>query len=570
MTTLIVIACYLSLLVLLGFLSNRLFRGTSKDYFVASHSIGPFLLLMSVFGTTMTAFALVGSTGKSFERGIGTYGLMASISGLVHAAIFFLIGIKLWAFGKKHGYLTQIQFFRDRFDSDKLGYLLFPILVLLVVPYLLIGIIGAGKTIEPVTAGAFPALFTSPSATPWLGGIPPWLTGLVVCLVVLSYVFMGGSRGAAFANAFQTIVFMVMGLVAFVFIIKALGGVENTGKIPARISEQSTVVQDYRFDKKLASVVANDPPKVIGRVVSSEGENIVDQQPHLWREATRVEFKKKNPQTGELFPFERELGFSFITFVTYLFIPLSVGMFPHLFQHWLTAKSAKSFRLTVIAHPLCIMIVWVPCVLVGVWASGVLPPGIPPPAVLSAMLNLLVGDPILIGLLTAGVLAAIMSSLDSQFLCLGTIFTNDIVIHRAGKKKYSDNQIISIARIFIVCIVGLTYFLAMLAKDANVFDLAIWCFSGFSALFPLVFAALYWKRATKQGAVASILAAVFTWFYYFHLSGYGGEYLVGPGVVPAAICFLASSVAMVLVSLLTEPPSSETLAKFFPPKKPQS
>jgi SSS family solute:Na+ symporter len=570
MTTLIVIACYLSLLVLLGFLSNRLFRGTSKDYFVASHSIGPFLLLMSVFGTTMTAFALVGSTGKSFERGIGTYGLMASISGLVHAAIFFLIGIKLWAFGKKHGYLTQIQFFRDRFDSDKLGYLLFPILVLLVVPYLLIGIIGAGKTIEPVTAGAFPALFTSPSATPWLGGIPPWLTGLVVCLVVLSYVFMGGSRGAAFANAFQTIVFMVMGLVAFVFIIKALGGVESTGKIPARISEQSTVVQDYRFDKKLASVVANDPPKVIGRVVSSEGENIVDQQPHLWREATRVEFKKKNPQTGELFPFERELGFSFITFVTYLFIPLSVGMFPHLFQHWLTAKSAKSFRLTVIAHPLCIMIVWVPCVLVGVWASGVLPPSIPPPAVLSAMLNLLVGDPILIGLLTAGVLAAIMSSLDSQFLCLGTIFTNDIVIHRAGKKKYSDKQIISIARIFIVCIVGLTYFLAMLAKDANVFDLAIWCFSGFSALFPLVFAALYWKRATKQGAVASILAAVFTWFYYFHLSGYGGEYLVGPGVVPAAICFLASSVAMVLVSLLTEPPSSETLAKFFPSKKPQS
>ncbi len=141
MTTLIVIACYLCLLLTLGFFSNRLFRGTSKDYFVASHSIGPFLLLMSVFGTTMTAFALVGSTGKSFERGIGTYGLMASISGLVHAGIFFLIGIRLWAFGKKYGYITQIQFFRDRFDSDKLGYFLFPILVLLVVPYLLIGII---------------------------------------------------------------------------------------------------------------------------------------------------------------------------------------------------------------------------------------------------------------------------------------------------------------------------------------------------------------------------------------------------------------------------------------------
>ncbi|MEC7800484.1 MAG: sodium:solute symporter family protein [Verrucomicrobiota bacterium] len=564
MTTLFVIIGYLCLLLALGFFSNRLFRGTSKDYFVASHSIGPFLLLMSVFGTTMTAFALVGSTGKSFERGIGTYGLMASISGLVHAAIFFLIGIRLWAFGKKHGFITQIQFFRARFESDSIGYLLFPILVLLVIPYLLIGIIGAGKTIEPVTAGAFPALFTNPTAPQWLGGVPPWLTGLVVSLVVLSYVFMGGSRGAAFANTFQTIVFMIMGLVAFTFIINALGGINNAGKVPARINEKGLIVQDYYFDKKSEQLRENLPPKTIGRVVDSENSNLTNQQPHFWREPVNAEFKKKNPKTGELVPFERELGIPFITFVTYLFIPLSVGMFPHLFQHWLTARSAKSFRLTVIAHPLCIMIVWVPCVLVGAWASGVLPPGIPPPAVLSAMLNLLVGDPVLIGLLTAGVLAAIMSSLDSQFLCLGTIFTNDIVIHRAGADKYSDKQIIFIARCFIVVIVALTYGLAMLAKNANVFDLAIWCFSGFSALFPVIFAALYWKRTTKQGAIASIIAALVTWLYYFHESGYGGEYMVGPGIVPAAICFGASAVVLVLVSLFTEPPSKETLDKFFP------
>ena len=566
MTTLIVIIGYLCLLLALGFFSNKLFRGTSKDYFVASHSIGPFLLLMSVFGTTMTAFALVGSTGKSFERGIGTYGLIASISGLVHAAIFFLIGIRLWAFGKKHGFITQIQFFRARFESDSIGYLLFPILVLLVIPYLLIGIIGAGKTIEPVTAGAFPALFTNPTAPQWLGGVPPWLTGLVVSLVVLSYVFMGGSRGAAFANTFQTIVFMIMGLVAFVFIINALGGINNAGKVPARINEKGLVVQDYQFDKQKAQLEANEPPKPIGQVIDFENSNLTNQQPHFWREPVTVEFKKKMPKSGEIVPFERELGIPFITFVTYLFIPLSVGMFPHLFQHWLTARSAKSFRLTVIAHPLCIMVVWVPCVLVGAWASGVLPPGIPPPAVLSAMLNLLVGDPILIGLLTAGVLAAIMSSLDSQFLCLGTIFTNDIVIHRAGEKKYSDKQIIFIARCFIVVIVAVTYGLAMLAKNANVFDLAIWCFSGFSALFPVIFAALYWKRTTKQGAIASIIAALLTWLYYFHESGYGGEYMVGPGIVPAAICFGASAIVLIAVSLFTKPPSEETLDKFFPKK----
>ena len=564
MTTLLVIIFYLCLLLGLGFFSNRLFRGTSKDYFVASHSIGPFLLLMSVFGTTMTAFALVGSTGKSFERGIGTYGLMASISGLVHAGIFFLVGIRLWAFGKKHGYITQIQFFRSRFESDGLGYLLFPILVLLVVPYLLIGIIGAGKTIEPVTAGAFTEIFTNPSAPQWLGGVPPWLTGLVVSLVVLTYVFMGGSRGAAYANTFQTIVFMVMGLVAFVYIINGLGGLEQAGKVPARITDKGVVVQDYQFDRKLGELQKNETPKPIGKVLSSENSNLTNKQPHLSRTPVLIEFKKKNPKTGEINAFERELGIPFITFVSYFFIPLSVGMFPHLFQHWLTAKSAKAFRLTVIAHPLCIMVVWVPCVLVGAWASGVLPPGIPPPAVLSAMLKLLVGDPILTGLLTAGVLAAIMSSLDSQFLCLGTMFTNDIVVHRAGSKKYSDKQVILIARIFIVVIVALTYILAMFAKDANVFDLAIWCFSGFSALFPIVFAALYWKRATKQGAVASVLSALLSWLYFFHLSGYGGEMVIGPGIIPAAVCFMVATIAMIGVSLVTKPPSEETLKKFFP------
>lgn len=222
MTVLIVILCYLALLLGLGLMSGRLSRGTSKDYFVASHSIGPFLLLMSVFGTTMTAFALVGSTGKAFERGMGVYGLMASISGLVHVICFFAIGIRLWSFGMKHGFVTQIQFFRSRFESNALGYVLFPILVGLVIPYLLIGVIGAGKTILPVTAGAFPEAFPHPNPL-WTGGIPFWLGGLGICLIVLAYVFAGGSRGAAWANTFQTLVFMAMGVVAFTFIVQSLG-----------------------------------------------------------------------------------------------------------------------------------------------------------------------------------------------------------------------------------------------------------------------------------------------------------------------------------------------------------
>ena len=128
MTVIAIIAVYLVVLLVLGAVASRYFRGSSEDYMVASHSIGPFLLLMSLFGTTMTAFALVGSSGEAYTDGIGVYGMLASSSGIIHSLCFLLIGVKLWSFGKRYGYTTQVQFFRDRLESDRIGLLLFPIL----------------------------------------------------------------------------------------------------------------------------------------------------------------------------------------------------------------------------------------------------------------------------------------------------------------------------------------------------------------------------------------------------------------------------------------------------------
>ena len=189
MTPLGIIFGYLALLLGVGLFSNRLFRGTSRDYMLASQTIGPFFLLMSLFGTTMTAFALVGSTGKAFQLGVGVYGMLASASGIVHSACFFLVGLKLWGWGKRYGYTTQIQFFRDRLESNSIGLLLFPILVGLVIPYLLVGVISAGGVINKVSAGAFQSWGWFESSG---YGMPPWLASLLVCCVVLMYVFFGG------------------------------------------------------------------------------------------------------------------------------------------------------------------------------------------------------------------------------------------------------------------------------------------------------------------------------------------------------------------------------------------
>jgi SSS family solute:Na+ symporter len=545
MTPLIIIGAYLSLLLLLGLVSNRLFKGTAADFFLASRGIGSFLLLMSLFGTTMTAFALVGSTGESFKRGVGVYGLMASWAGIVHSACFFLVGIKLWSWGKRFGYTTQIQFFRDRFESHNIGLVLFPILVGLVIPYLLIGVIGAGVTIEKVTAGALPGLFPGgegPGAAK-AGALPFWAGSGLICAVVMIYVFFGGVRGTAWANAFQTVVFLGLGIVTFFVIADRLGGP----------TEATAMVQSQNPEKLRRSVREDDPLT------------------RYHQQVAIYEAKMAAGQSGpQLKSPHRPQGIGHAQFLSYLFIPLSVGMFPHLFQHWLTAKSARSFKLAVVLHPILIMIVWVPCVLLGAWATSAVWNGDPvvpygftnANAVLALMVNKLTG-PVLTGFLTAGILAAIMSSLDSQFLCIGSIFTNDIVDHYFGGGKLSDRAKVMSGRVFVIFIVALTYWLAQ-TRPGAVFTLGVWCFTGFAGLFPVVLAAVYWRRVTKAGAYAGILTTAATWVYLFVESGYGrhGEFLVW-GMMPVALIIACSAISLVVVSVLTPPPAAQTIQKFF-------
>lgn len=676
-----VVIGYLVLLLGLGIYSSTLFKGTSRDYFVASRSIGSFMLLMSVFGTTMTGFALVGSTGQSFLKGIGVYGAMASWSGLVHSAIFFLVGIRLWAIGKRNGYVTQVQFFRDRFQSQTFGYVLFVLLILLIIPYLLIGILSAGSFVAASTKGMYG----------WGDGIPPWLTGLVICSVVLTYVFLGGIRSAAWANTFQTLVFMVTGVVAFFMISQKIshdianhkdaGMIENiryatefTDDQPeARrllvrgvhaedhkqfqednveyrikfiqegekdpeaeweeqkatwaegISTELEKLQEHdkdgdftvspdefksipKGDRKVFAVVITEALKAGGETAEQvttylpDHEGLKDTLATL--RSTGLEEAKATPDDFNslairllILPTKPEAGtepktaaapveptptFSDLLFISYLFIPISVGMFPHVFQHWLTAKSAKSFRLPIIAHPICIAIVWLPCILIGVWAAGLhaaaesgsLPTeelnsafaGLSNPNhVLGTMVQVLVDNPLLTGLLMAGVLAAIMSSLDSQFVCLGTMFTNDIFMPLVDEHDYTDRQKVWVARFFTLGVVVVAYLLSLLWHSKSVFDLAIWCFTGFTALTPLVIAAIYWKRVTLPGAYACVGVTVILGIYLFSQPEWGDKrgYLVA-GLKPVAPLTLASVAALIFVSLLTNPPAKETLRKFFP------
>lgn len=521
MIPLTMIALYLLALLWLGRWAH-VSQGehTASDYYVASRSLGPFMLVMSIFGTTMTSFALLGSTGEAWQEGIGVYGLMASWSGIIHSACFFLIGTKLWYFGKQYGYITQVQFFRDRFQSPGLGLLLFLTIVSLVVPYILINIVAAGKTIEVLSRGAMPGMFPATG-----GSVPSWLGSAVVTAVVFVYVFGGGARSTAWANVMQTLTFMILGLAALGVIAWQLGGP----------SAASARVAELRPDLLVRGAVDGHPAH-----------------------------------------------FSHFEFLSYIFVPLSVAMFPHLFQNWMTARSAKTFRVTVMLHPVFIMLVWAPCVMVGIWASTavfqgqpVVPPGWKDPnGILGMMVNKLT-NPLFGGVLAVGVLSSTMA-LDTQFLVLATMFVHDVVIHYFPQRRLDDRQQIVLGRAFVAAICVIAYSLSLIAPR-SIFAIGVWCFTGFSSLFPLIFASLYWKRVTRPAAFASILTAAGMWLYFFAASNWGADRdYQFYGIMPVVPCVLAAAAMLVVVSLVTRPPAREVLRRFFPepseepsPRQPQ-
>lgn len=481
--TLAVIVVYLLLVLGIGAASHRMLRSTGEDYFVASRSIGSFVLLMSLFGTHMTAFSMLGAAGEAYHVGVGVFSLMASSSALVVPVVFFFVGRRLWVLGKRYGYLTQIQFFRDRWGSDGLAMVLLVVLVALLIPYLLIGVMGAGITVELMTGGQ----------------VPGWLGSLVICMVVMTYVVSGGARGTAWANTFQTLVFMGLGGLAFFVIVRDGGG--------------------------LAGYLAKVDPTLLSNAAHIPGAKLL----------------------------------------TYTLIPLSVGMFPHIFMHWLTAKREESFRLATVAYPLCIAAVWLPSVLLGVLGTVDFP-GLEGPAANTVLVRMidLHAPGLLAGLLAAGVFAAVMSSLDSQVLSLSTLFTQDVVRrHRVGGRM-SDRRQVHVARLIAAGILAFTFGLS-LVTDRSIFRLGIWSFSGYAALFPLVVAALFWRRSNRQGAMASVLVTAALWVVLFVRGGDIPGYTLGDsGIMPVAALIAVSTIALVVVSLLTPPPPRELVDRFFP------
>ena len=167
-------------------------------------------------------------------------------------------------------------------------------------------------------------------------------------------------------------------------------------------------------------------------------------------------------------------------------------------------------------------------------------------------------QPFIAGIFLCAILAAAMSTADSQLLVAASAFSEDFC-QTILKRKFDPNTMVRISRITVL-VIALVAFLLSLDENSSIFGLVSYAWAGFGATFgPLILLALFWRGATAKGAIAGILAGGITVVVWHNIPAsvapIFGLYEILPGFV---LCLLAA----VVVSLIDKNKDPRMLADF--------
>ena len=166
--------------------------------------------------------------------------------------------------------------------------------------------------------------------------------------------------------------------------------------------------------------------------------------------------------------------------------------------------------------------------------------------------------PLFAGVVMAGILAATISSSDSYLLIASSAFSKNIY-KGILKKDANDKTVLWMSKITLLVISVIAAIIA-LNENSIIFKIVSFAWAGFGATFgPSMIFSLFWKRTTRAGVVAGMLAggiSVFAWkFLIAPLGGVFGIYELMPS-------FIISCIFIVVVSLLTKAPSKDIVEEF--------
>ena len=489
-----VILIYLIGMVIIGaFLSKQ--NETAHDFYLGGRKLGPFVTAMSAEASDMSSWLLMGLPGVAYLSGIADAGWTA-IGLAIGTYVNWLIiakRIRLYTEVSKNSF-TIPDFFSNRFRDKKKILMLISSLFIIIffIPYTASGFAACGK------------LFSS------LFGIDYFTAMAVSAVVIILYTAMGGFLAASTTDFIQSIIMSVALIIILVFGINAAGGMDmvinNAKELPGYLSMVST-----------------------HNMATGSAEN-----------------------------------YGLLTIVSKMAWGLGYFGMPHILLRFMAIEDKDKLKISRRVASIWVVISMFASILIGIIGYGMTKASVIPflegtnsETVIVKIAGVLSTHGIIFacfaGVILAGILASTMSTADSQLLAASSSVSENIIGGVFGKELNGKMRMI-VARGCLIAIAVLGIFLA---KDPNssVFSIVSFAWAGFGAAFgPVILFALFWRRANKYGAIASMISGgvmVFLWKYV--ISNLGGIFDIYE-LLPA---FLTGCIFMVVVSLLTSEPEKE-------------
>jgi sodium/proline symporter len=258
-----------------------------------------------------------------------------------------------------------------------------------------------------------------------------------------------------------------------------------------------------------------------------------------------------NPGSTSLFS-----GLTLMGFVSLMAWGLGYVGQPHILARFMAV--ASSAKLTSARR---IAMIWMIFVLLGSVATGLVgiayfadaPLANPETVFISLSQSLF--NPWVAGIITAAILSAIMSTIDSQLLVSSSVISEDF--YRVFlRPAASDRELLAVSRAAVVIIALVALFIAS-DRESRVLDLVSYAWAGFGAAFgPVIVFSLFWRKMTALSAVVGMLLGAITVVVWSNLSGGIFDlYEIVPG-------FLLASLAIVVISLLRPQANTSTLRQY--------
>lgn len=504
---LIAMVIYMAIVIVIGVLFAKTANKSSENYFLGGRSLGPWVTAMSAEASDMSGWLLMGLPGVAYWCGLADAAWTAIGLALGTYLNWLIVSKRLRRYSiRANNSITLPDFFSNRFRENKKVILTLSALFILIffTVYAASCFVTCGK------------LFSTLFGTPYVSMM------IVGAVFVLLYTILGGFLAESASDFMQSIV-MIVALAVIVTI-----STINAGGI-GQVLENAKNIPGFLEFFGIASPTVNEA-----------GEQIVEAGKPIFGAAGDYGLLK-----------------------VFSMLAWGLGYFgmPQVLLRFMAIRREDELK-----RSRRIAMVWVLISLAVAVFIGIVGRQLYPTAHLSAtsaeniFITLATSSlpPILAGFVMAGILAATISSSDSYLLIAASAFSKNI-FQGVFKKDASDKIVMTVSRCTLLAIAIIAMIIAMDEKSI-IFKIVSFAWAGFGATFgPLMLFSLFWKRINRPGAIAGMVGGagmVFLWKLV--ISGLGGAFAIYE-LLPA---FIFSSICIVVVSLLTLPPSKEIKEDF--------